>query len=474
MESNTFGQFLRRVIEKRNLSAAKIAELTGNKSKTSVVRLLNDKSSPKTILKFAETLAEVIDLSEDEKECMNHIISENTASPARKTAMDNLLNLFKTNGGKRKYTENICMAYNSKPTDKKMSLNDLFNICLERESLIIIEDVVSEELVFALDNIIHETAMRKFSPVINQFFKFDDGIEAKGKQLLSVMKLSTYLSYNAYEVRHRFAMEKKIIILTFYENTIHMRLIEFAGANRFFCSDTEITEIFYKHLCYRQNLLKKHSLSLRSKPMKQEQFFETLKVMESYDAMPALQINSTPPYMFIPFDIQIRLFEDCNYIGFGKDHPFIQPIYNLIKSRAELIKNTPIARKMIFTLDGLKSFLKNGKTGDYFRPFDPLTPDECRRTLKNLINKDGIECKILKDDFSIYDTEFIVFGDRNIIIYDPIWGWWKESTYAELHNKRMAGLLADFYNEVLWKKCCYNKDESRKIMEDMIENKTIF
>ena len=69
MESNTFGQFLRRVIEKRNLSAAKIAELTGNKSKTSVVRLLNDKSSPKTILKFAETLAEVIDLSEDEKEC---------------------------------------------------------------------------------------------------------------------------------------------------------------------------------------------------------------------------------------------------------------------------------------------------------------------------------------------------------------------------------------------------------------------
>lgn len=474
MESNTFGQFLRRVIEKRNLSAAKIAELTGNKSKTSVVRLLNDKSSSKTILKFAETLAEVIDLSEDEKECMNHIISENTASPARKTAMDNLLNLFKTNGGKRKYTENICMAYNSKPTDKKMSLNDLFNICLERESLIIIEDVVSEELIFALDNIIHETAMRKFSPVINQFFKFDDGIEAKGKQLLSVMKLSTYLSYNAYEVKHRFAMEKKIIILTFYENTIHMRLIEFAGANRFFCSDTEITEIFYKHLCYRQNLLKKHSLSLRSKPMKQEQFFETLKVMESYDAMPALQINSTPPYMFIPFDIQIRLFEDCNYIGFGKDHPFIQPIYNLIKSRAEFIKNTTIERKMIFTLDGLKSFFKHGKTGDYFSPFNRLTTEECKITLNYLINKEGIECRILKEEFSIYDTEFIVFGDRNIIIYDPIWGWWKESTYAELHNKRMAGLLADFYNEVLWKKCCYNKDESRKIMEDMIENKTIF
>lgn len=40
------------------------------------------------------------------------------------------------------------------------------------------------------------------------FFKADEGIEAKGKQLLSLMKLSTYMEYNAYEVRRRTAIEK--------------------------------------------------------------------------------------------------------------------------------------------------------------------------------------------------------------------------------------------------------------------------
>lgn len=470
MKYNTFGQFLRKVLEKRNLSASRFAELTGNKSKTTVLRLLNDKSSPKTILKFSEMLPQVIDLSKDEKECMNYILAEDAPSPAQKSAMDNLLNLFKENDGQRRYSKNICIAYNSNPMNKKISLAELFEVCLDHESFIIIEDVVNEELVFALDKIIHETATREISPVINQFFKFDEGVEAKGKQLLSVMKLSTYMEYNAYEVKHRFAMEKKIIILTFCNDAINMRLIEFAGANKFYYSDTKITDTFYKHLMHRQNLLREHSQALRSEPMKQEQLLETLKVMQSYDAMPALQINSTPPYMFIPFNIQTRLFEACNYIGLGKDHPYIQPVLKVLESRAEFINNTPIKRRMIFTLDGLKSFFKNGKTGDYFRPFDPLTPDECKATLENLINKEGIECKILKGDFSIYNTEFIVFGDRNIVIYDPIWGWWKGSTRAELDNKRMAGILTEFFNEILWKKCCYSKSESRKMMEDMMDS----
>ena len=97
-----------------------------------------------------------------------------------------------------------------------------------------------------------------------------------------------------------------------------------------------------------------------------------------------------------------------------------------------------------------------------------LTVDECKATLKYIFNKEGINLKILKKDYQIYDTEFIVFGDKNIIIYDPIWGWWEGSTMAELSDKRMAGVLTDFYNKVLWEKCCYSENESREIIEKMI------
>ncbi len=467
MEYNTFGDFLRQIISSRELTILKLAELTGNKSKTAIIRLLNNETSQKTVVKFAENLTKVIDLTDDEKACMNRILMNDSLSPAQKTARDNLLMLFEKNHNVTK-PKNICTAYNSEIKEEKVSFDELFDICLNRESLVIIEDVISNELVFALDKVIHETAKKKFSPTINQFFKFDEGIEAKGKQLLALMKLSTYLEYNAYEVRHRFALEKKIIILTKSKGKRYMRLIEFYTANKFYYSDTEIAEPFYNHLLYRQNLLKEHSNPMRSEPMKSEQLLEMLQVMAYYDSMPAIQINSTPQYMFIPFEIQVRVFEDCNYIGLGKEHPYIKPVVDLLKSRAEFIKNTVLPRKMIFTLDGLKSFFKNGKTGDYFRLLGGLTVDECKATLNYILSKEGISFKILKKDYQIYDTEFIVFGDKNIIIYDPIWGWWEGSTMAELTDKRMAGILTDFYNKVLWEKCCYSESESREIIEKMI------
>lgn len=467
MEYNTFGDFLRKIISSRELTVLKLAELTGNKSKTAIIRLLNNETSQKTVVKFAESLTKVVELTDEEKECMNHILMSYSVSPAQKTAMDNLLVLFEKNPNVTN-TKNICTAYNSEIREEKVSFDELFNICLTRESLVTIEDVVSNELVFALNKVIYETAKKKISPTINQFFKFDEGIEAKGKQLLSLMKLSTYSEYNAYEVRHRFSLEKKIIILTKSKGKRYMRLIEFYSANKFYYSDTEISEVFYNHLIFRQNLLKKHSNPMRSEPMKSGQLLETLQIMAYYDPMPAIQINSTPQYMFIPFEIQQRVFEDCNYIGLGKEHPYIKPVVDLLKTRAEFIKNTVLPRKMIFTIDGLKSFFKNGKTGDYFRLLGGLTESECKATLNYILNKEGIDFKILKKDYQIYDTEFIVFGDKNIIIYDPIWGWWEGSTMAELTDKRMAGILTDFYNKVLWEKCCYGENESREIIEKMM------
>lgn len=468
MKYNTFGEFLRQIIFSRKLTAMKLAQLTGKKSKTTITRLLNDETSKKTIIAFAEDLKNAVELTDEETECMNRILADDTVATVQKNAMENLLLLFKKDTSLPK-EKNICTAYNSQEQEKIISFDELFDICMNRESLILIEDVLSSELVFALNKVINETAKEKFSPTIHHFFKSDEGIDAKGKQLLAFMKLSIYLGYNAYEVKHRFALERKIIILTQESENRYMRLIEFYTANKFCYSDTEITETFYNHLMYRLNLFQEHSVPMRSEPMKSEQLLDTLQIMAYYDPMPAIQINSTPQYMFIPFEIQQRVFEDCNYIGFGKDHPYIKPVVDLIKSRAEYIKNTPIQRKMIFTLDGVKSFFKNGKTGDHFSLLGGLTVAECKTTMNYILNKKGLHSKILKEDYVVHDTEFIVFGDKNIIIYDPIWGWWEGSTMAELENKRMAGILTDFYNTVLWEDCCYSENESKKMIEKLMK-----
>ena len=76
MEYNTFGDFLREIISSRGLTILKLAELTGNKSKTAIIRLLNDETSQKTVVKFAENLTNVLELTDEEKECMNRILMQ--------------------------------------------------------------------------------------------------------------------------------------------------------------------------------------------------------------------------------------------------------------------------------------------------------------------------------------------------------------------------------------------------------------
>ena len=467
MKMDTFGVFLRYIVNSRNLSAQKLAEMTGNKSKTAILRLLNDQSSKKTILKFAEILIRTIELSKEEKECMSRILLGNDVSPSQRSAMNNLLTLFKKCDCK-KNAGITCTAYNSEPTDNAVSFSELFKICLNRESLIIIEDVVSNELAFVLDKLIHESVGEKFSPVINHFFKQDEGIESKGKQLLSLMKLATYVKYRAYGVKYGYSMEKKIIILTFRRKAIHMRLVEFYDVNKFYFSDTEISETFYNHLLYRQKFLEEHSTLMHSEPICRDQLLDMLKVLSQYDLKESMQVNSTPTYMMIPFDIQCRLFEACNYIGLGKNDPYIQPLYNLLEEREQLFDESDISRKLIWTVDGIESFLKTGKTGDYFEPFEALTYDECKITLEKMINKKGIECRILKKQYLIFGMEFVVY-DNCIIIYDTIWKNGEGRTMAMITDKRMIGLITDFYNKVFWEKCCYGEQESRKIIEELIE-----
>ena len=109
---------------------------------------------------------------------------------------------------------------------------------------------------------------------------------------------------------------------------------------------------------------------MHSEPLCQDQLFDMLKILSQYDLKESMQVNSMPTYMMIPFDIQCRLFEACNYIGLGKNDPYIQPLYNLLEERERLFDESDISRKLIWTVDGVESFLKTGKTGDYFEPFE--------------------------------------------------------------------------------------------------------
>lgn len=122
---------------------------------------------------------------------------------------------------------------------------------------------------------------------------------------------------------------------------------------------------------------------------------------------------------------------------------------------------------MILTKDGIERFFSAGKTSDYFRPFERLTADECKRTLEYIRDIESIECKILKDEYTVYDSEFIIYTGNKICIYDPIWGWWENWQMAEITGKRALETITNFYNDILWEKCCFDLEDSARIIDEI-------
>ncbi len=461
----TFGEFLNYIIKSRNLNTTKLAEMTGNKSKTTIVRLLNDESSSKAIFKFSEKLREAVDLTDDEIVYMEQALENEPISRVERQAMDNLLTLY---GSAERSAEGMNKFILHDDSEINTSLEEIFSVCLDKDSMIILEDVVNSELIFVINDLIHKT--KDHSLKINHFFRADDGLEAKGKQVLALMSLSTYLNYNAYECDGSSKIGKRVIILTKNNSSYNMRIIEYIDNRKCHYIDTPVTEDFYNYILCRQRLLTREARPLRSEPLKSDQLLGMLEMMQKTDRYPTLHIGSSPCYIFIPFDIQCRLFEACNYIGLGRDNPYIQKLYNILQQRTKFIAECKIPRKMIFTVDGIKSFLQIGKTGDYFAPFERMTPEECVRTLKYFMSVKGVRFKLFKENYTVGNTDVFVCANRSVFIYDTVWGWWEGSTTSRISDKRMIKLVTDFYNGRLWRKCCYSEEKSRKIVESMIRD----
>ena len=75
---------------------------------------------------------------------------------------------------------------------------------------------------------------------------------------------------------------------------------------------------------------------------------------------------------------------------------------------------------------------------------------------------DGISCRLLKGDYAVFNTEFTIYENAKMLVYDPIWGWWENFTSADIRDRRMLRLATDFYNNELWENAAMMRTKAEK------------
>ena len=462
----TFGEFLNYIMKTRNISTSKLAEMTGNKSKTTIVRLLNDECSTKSIIKLSEKLSEVINLTAEEKRYMQRAIESEPVSRGEKLAIDNLLTLY---GGSRNAEGMSCFLKHD-GTKIDITIEEILSKCVGKNTKIIAEDAVNSELIFRLNDLIHKKQHDGCSLKISHFFYNDNDLPSKGKQILSLMSLSIYNDYKAYECSGTGMLIKRIVILTEKDGNYIAQIMEYIDNTKCHYIETPVTEDFYRYLACRRDLLISVSKQIRTEPLKSSQLIPLLEDVAETDKYPTFHIGKTPCFVFIPFEIQSNLMKKANFLGKSPDDPYIKSMYSVMENRLKFIKECGITRKVIFTEDGLYNFLQIGRTGDHFAPFDNLSPEERLLTMNNFLSTNGVHFKILKKDYYISDFDVFICAGKSAYIYNTDFGWWNGCTMSVINDKKMLKLITDFYNSRLWRNCCYNEDKSKKIVDNMIKS----
>jgi len=461
---STFGDYLAFYLKQKGLTRRNFSELMGMKSKTGIDRLIANKSSGDTVMRFSEEMVKRLELSSEEYCELKSAVINHFLSDEERESSSLLKKLFVS-----EKTENTsyCKILNGEPVGDSLSINEVVS-GIDDNTLIILEGSVPVETIYAINELTHSKDAGSIK--ILHFFNSEETVVNLSLQLLALLKLLTHLDYNPYSTLPEYSFNSTFVALS--ENNGEHKLIKinYMPDGNFHMLRSSVTPEMYNYFSYEYQTLAEISKPLRMAfEPDLTNLLTRLEWLLNHDDKNSVSVENGICFMMIPIDIQKKLFKDCGYLGMSEDSDCVSKLISVQEKRATLWNSTSKDKRFIITRSGIKSFIKTGMTGDHFPMFRPLDEEEIKKTVENALNS-AIKIRILKDSCTVSDANFSVYDGNLLFAFDPIWGWWENSRPISVNDSEFVGIIDKFLKNDLWELCCFNDDESEKIIKDMINS----
>ncbi len=432
----TFGEFLNAIIKSKNISATKLAEITGMKSRNSIQRILKDESSINVIEAFKTKLIELdpLELSPSEQEQLEQSIEVSKVGKDTFGARRILLQVF-DNSIYRVKTESP-IAFN--PLEQKsISLRELFTAYKTASKIsLLVFDAVSADFMNELLNLIRTSPPGLIS--ISQIIYLGYSRSHNAESLVTVLKFVNYENYDVYYIdsqsidTHSTIAPNSIIIDKETSGGDHYTdLIKMDSGQAFsFVNDIPGNSLYLFYL-YQFNRLKGNAQKFKRIYEKQNPFNTVLNIC---DLTIPLRENTNRylvehglHYPMIPYDILINMMVESDYFGMDSNNPIIQKLKQVLYDRFYAYYYIDTLKVNFFTKHGLFDFVKNKVLADQFCYLRPFTAEEVKAILEFILEqleeKDFFKIFLLKSDLSIGNIQFSYFENKALWIFDASSGY---------------------------------------------------
>lgn len=462
----TFGEFLGYILNKKNISIAKLANLTNTKSRNTIQRLLKDKSSIDVIKNFKKKLImlDPLNLTPLEHTQLEESIEVSKTGKKSLLARNTLLYLFE----KKQVvsTLNSNHIYGLQITNQ-FSLKQLFLNYTNYSSVkILIINAASIALTDAMFSFIQTSTNNDIS--IEHILYLGDNVNEDATTFVSIYKLITYTNYKAYYSsspklqnlsKHNISvMPNTIIVLKVLDDgTSSTDLIKFnynIGFNLLFNNPGDFLYNFYLD-CFEkiktncQNIRK--TFEANTLIDKLIELCEYLLYLEKSTAEYLIKQNMC--FQMIHIDILYKMLVDSNFLGLSEDHPKIQKLVQVAQNRFNNYFSTNNLKINIFTKRGLKDFVKNRILTDHLYCFREFTKEEVKFTLKFILNQieenEFFKLYLLKDDYFIGNIEYNYYENYALYLLDSCAGYDQNLEECIITAKPIISIFDDFIKNEL-------------------------
>ena len=458
------------------LSMAKLAELLGYKSKTSLARLMEDSSRPKSVIQFEAAMRRAFTLTEAEDAALHRAVAMTILGRATYLAQEEMWRFVRGESVCDESALTVTDAATGERIDLKKRYSEMTNVqivllnchsvpvfsilrsLLQREDVTVEHFICSDEnaakTLCAINSLMPVFYERRYSGCIHISNPYDDATAPKGVMKADMMAVNYMLPDGGHG--------EDVIV---FNDRIEGTLLAHWGQRGLFTNSLGLKREQYMPL--------KRTFFQCSAFENYVQFSDDCAQLERNRSM--WRIKPDVSVDWIPTPVLLSALKEGVIPPEEQDPQVIDALYQIYDRR---VRNTFSKRRPAHTLlkrSAMLRFAQTGRTSDHFWAMRPYTPRERVQILTLVLNQHRsnpyFRIHFLRDDAMFRDAEISLYDDLGILMTKSDTDYDLAAGHSEimLNHPELMRLFKDFFMKELVKNHTLPDDETSRFLTELIE-----
>ncbi|MCC8160709.1 MAG: hypothetical protein LIO53_05300 [Oscillospiraceae bacterium] len=377
------GEYLKEALKSKNISVSELSRSLGLASRNELYRLFNGYHSYDKQKRMINAIIAQVPFSAEETKTLRCLLKK---SKEGEFALE------------VKRILNYIYAPDIKPlTVRRGSIKKKLSAALcshKGEKIIIASGIKSERVIQEMYDVLKKNPNQE----IYNYMSFPQGDVLTAYEILALVKLAEFTGYIPLECDE--APQAGLQIIGTEKGKPYLQLLELADGEPVLI-ETNISNEMYQYMLDRNQRMKSECRPIKETIGRVPDYMQILGDVLEIDKGDVISSEGTLCFGYLPAEILCEMFEQINFFGYPKEHPYPQELMRLVRDREARLHSAG-SRNMIFDEENVKNMLLTGISVDHLEGFPPMNPEQRARSFKYLIeyskrHPESMRFRMLKD-----------------------------------------------------------------------------